>query len=390
MVLDSVGIGEAPDASDFGDCGANTLAHVAEAVGGLHLPVLHGMGLGNIPSVIPGGLPIPGMPPVSKPICDYGALMPRSKGKDTMTGHWELTGIKLEHAFRVFPPDHPSFPMKLISEFEKRTGRRVLGNKAASGTAIIEELGAEQMASGSWIVYTSADSVFQIAAHEEIIPPEELYRACEIARELCNEHGIGRVIARPYIGAPGSFRRTKNRRDYSHPLPQPTILDRLHEAGIDVYAVGKIDDIFNKSGIKKSFHTSNNAESQAAVIKLLKRNVTGLIFANLIDFDMLFGHRRDAIGYAKALEQTDCFLASILPMLGSNDILMITADHGNDPTFKGTDHTREYVPLLLYRLPLSGRNLGVRRGFFDVSQSLASFFGIPAMPLGVSFIVRKQ
>ena len=397
IILDSVGIGAAPacpsrlgsarDAADFGDIGANTLVHTAEAVGGLHLSCLQKMGLGNIPALITPGLSIPGVPPAERPLAFYGAMREVSRGKDTTTGHWEMAGLELAEGFRVFPKEAPSFPAELISAFEAETGRKVIGNKAASGTVIIEELGPQQMETGDWIVYTSADSVFQIAAHEKIIPLKELYRGCETARRLCNQYRIGRVIARPYTGHPGSFQRTGNRRDYSFPMPELTVFDRLTAAGVKVTAVGKIEDIFSGRGISQSFHTANNAESQAVLISLIRQNIPGLIFANLIDFDMLYGHRRDPGGYARALEQTDAFLEAMLGNLRGNDLLIITADHGNDPTFRGTDHTREYVPLLVYRPEEQGKSLGIRNGFYDIAQSLADYFGIPPLDRGKSFLL---
>ncbi|MFC1461791.1 phosphopentomutase [Verrucomicrobiota bacterium] len=389
IILDSVGIGEAPDAGDFGDIGANTLTHSAAAVGGLSVPTLQRMGLGNIPPLLPSGLSICGVQEVSSPIADFGAMRQVSLGKDTITGHWEIAGLELKNGFHCFPPGPPSFPPELVQAFEAQTGRKLIGNKAASGTAIIDELGPRQIEEGSWIVYTSADSVFQIAAHEEVVPLRELYQACEMARELCNAYHVGRVIARPYAGSPGSFRRTENRRDYSYPLPESTILDRLTDAGIPVYAVGKIEDIFNHRGITRSFHEGNTLDCQAKVADLIREDISGLIFANFIDFDMLYGHRRDPVGYAKAIEQTDAFLETTLSCICTDDTLILTADHGNDPTFKGTDHTREYVPLLVYRPRATGTSLGIRHGFFDLAQSLASMFGISPMPRGVSFIAGR-
>jgi len=386
IVFDSVGIGAAPDAAEYGDAGANTLGHLAQAVGGLHLPTLESLGLGRIPVLLPSGLPLLGVSAVPRPLASFGAMQEQSRGKDTTTGHWEMAGLVMERGFHVFPPGPPSFPAGLIAEFERRTGRPAIGNKAASGTAIIEELGGLQRREGAWIVYTSADSVFQIAAHEEIIPLDELYRGCEIARQLCNPLVVGRVIARPYVGRPGAFRRTENRRDFSYPLPEPTVLDKLAAAGVGVITVGKLDDIFPGPGVTEKFHVENSAGAQAAVLDLAGRPGRFLCFANLIDFDMLYGHRRDAPGYAAALAGADRFLAELLPRLGPDDLMIVTADHGNDPTFPGTDHTREYVPLLVFRPGRPGRDLGIRQGFFDVAQSLASFFGLAPLQRGTGFL----
>ncbi len=389
IVLDSVGIGAAPDAAEYGDTGANTLAHLAETVGGIHLPTLQRLGLGNIPVMMPAGAPIRGVPAEEQPLASYGAMREVSKGKDTTTGHWEIAGLELSRGFHLFPKGPPSFPPELVAAFEAKTGRRLIGNQAASGIAIIQELGARQMREGVWIVYTSADSVFQIAAHEEKIPLNELYRACETARTLCDPYQVGRVIARPFVGQPGAFQRTENRRDYSYPLPEFTVLDRLKSAGVLVTGVGKIEDIFAHRGLTRSFHTNTKKASQEQVLKLARSQTEGLIFANLIDFDMLYGHRRDAKGYAAALEQTDLFFSDLLAVLRPTDWLIVTADHGNDPTFRGTDHTREYVPLLAYQPVRPGRSLGIRNGFYDIAQSLAMIFGLPPMPRGISFIERE-
>ncbi len=386
IVLDSVGIGEAPDAADYGDVGANTLAHAAEAAGGLDIPVLRKMGLGNIPDLLPGGKRIAGATPVETPGASFGAMRERSVGKDTTTGHWEMAGLHLRDGFHVFPPDYPSFPVALTDAFVRQTGRGILGNCSYSGTEIIARFGAEQMDNGKWIVYTSADSVMQIAAHEEVIPLTELYAACETARELCNPYTVGRVIARPYMGKPGAFTRTQNRRDYSMPLPEPSILDHLKSAGIPVRTIGKLDDIFPGDAISEVVHVENNPDAQEAILRVAAEPEARFVFANLIDFDMLYGHRRNAQGYAAAIERTDVFLAELLPRLVPDDVLMITADHGNDPTFRGTDHTREYVPLLAYRPGRPGECLGIRDGFYDVAQSLAAFFGIAPLPRGVSFL----
>lgn len=391
IVLDSVGIGYAPDAGAYDDMGANTLAHTAYAVGGLALPVMQAMGLGNIPDLLPNGLPIRGVPPVDHPTAAFGAMQERSVGKDTTTGHWEMAGLHLNKGFHVFPETPPSFPDDLIRAIETGTGRKVIGNKVASGTKIIAELGEQQMREGSWIAYTSADSVFQIAAHEKVIPLEELYRGCKLVRELCNPLFVGRVIARPYVGTPGHFTRTENRRDFSYPLPEPTILDRLSGTGTPVTTIGKLDDIFAGNGIDESFHVENNPAAQAAVLDVARRAETRrFAFANFIDFDMLYGHRRDPAGYAHALEHTDRFLAELLPLLKQTDVLMITADHGNDPIYKGTDHTREHVPLLVYRPEKPGRSLGIRQGFFDIAQSLAAWFGIEPLPRGETFLGRSN
>ncbi len=388
IVLDSVGIGEAPDAADYGDVGSNTLAHTAAAVGGLSLPTLQSFGLGNIPTLT-GGKAILGVPQTDTPLAGFGAMQEMSVGKDTTTGHWEIAGLHLSKGLHIFPPTPPSFPDELINALEAHTGRKVIGNKAASGIAIIDELGEIQMKTGAWIAYTSADSVLQIAAHEEIIPLEELYEACRFMREQCNALAVGRVIARPYIGSPGTFSRTQSRRDFSYPLPEPSILSILSESGCEVISVGKLDDIFPDSGITESHHVENNPDAEAAILSISERPSPkrgALIFANLIDFDMMFGHRRDPKGYAGALESTDHFLAELKMRLLDDDLLIITADHGNDPTFKGTDHTREYVPLLAYCPTYSGGSLGIRMGFYDIAQSLAIGFGIKNMPRGNSFL----
>jgi phosphopentomutase len=386
LVLDSVGIGAAPDAADYGDVGAATLPHCAAAVGGLRLPTFQRLGLGNIPALLPGGEPIAGVPPCARPLGGYGAMQEVSDGKDTITGHWELAGLLIHPAFHVFPPGYPSFPASLVAEFTRRTGRALLGNKAASGMAILDELGPEQLRTGAWIAYTSADSVFQLAAHTGVIPLPELYRACELARELCNPLQVGRVIARPFTGAPGAFVRTEERRDYAFQPAEPTILERLQESGVPVYAVGKIEDIFAHRGITESVHTGHTSASQEQVVRFFREKRAGLICANFIDFDMLYGHRRDARGFAAALEQTDGFLGEFLPLLTAQDLLLITADHGNDPTFRGTDHTREFVPLLAYQPGRPGASLGIRQGFFDCAQTLAAFFGLPPWPRGKDFL----
>jgi phosphopentomutase len=385
IILDSVGIGEAPDAALYGDTGASTLAHAAAAVGSLQLPTLTSLGLGNIPAIA-GSAPIAGVNSVARPLASYGAMREVSEGKDTITGHWELAGLEMNPGFSVFPSEPPSFPEPLIEPFVRRTGRRVIGNKACSGTVILDELGPEHMQSGDWIVYTSADSVFQLAAHLDQVPLDELYAACAIARELCDPYRIGRVIARPFTGAPGTFVRTEERKDFCYQPPEPTILERLTDHGVPVYAVGKIDDIYAHRGIMESRHTGNNPDSQAATAAFYESARDGLVIANFVDFDMLYGHRRDPKGYAGALEQTDGFLSEFVPAIASGDLLIITADHGNDPTFHGTDHTRELVPLLVYEPGAPGRNLGLRTGFDSVAQSLAAYFSLPSLTRGVSFL----
>lgn len=336
LLLDGVGAGALPDAADFGDAGANTLGHVAETVGGLNLPNLGALGLGNI-------LPLRGMRPVPRPQALYGRLAERSRGKDTTVGHWEIMGVVTEKPFPVFPD---GFPDEVISAFKRVTGRGVLGNKAASGTRIIEELGARHMQSGDLIVYTSADSVFQIAAHEDVVPVEELYRICGDAREiLTGEYEVVRVIARPFVGEPGSFKRTPRRRDFSLKPPR-TYLDILNELGVPVHGVGKISQIYAGSGISYEHKTGGNSEGLAQVAKLMEELDEGLVFANLVDFDMLWGHRNDAHGFAAGLAEVDAALPGIIAACGPDDMLIVTADHGCDPVYTGTDHTREYIPLL--------------------------------------------
>ena len=386
IVLDSVGIGEAPDAAEYGDAGSATLQHIAETVGGLDLPAFQKLGLGNIPAIQPSILPIRGCEAVDSPLASYGAMREVSEGKDTITGHWEICGLEINPAFHDFPKSFPSFPEELINTFEKKTGRPVIGNRAASGTAIIEELGAEQMRTGAWIAYTSADSVMQIAAHTEVIPLDELYRGCGIARRLCDPLKVGRVIARPFRGAPGAFERTEDRRDYAYRPDEPLVTERLHDAGVPVYAAGKIEDIVAHRGITESIHSGGTKETQQAVEYFMQKAGDGFIFANFIDFDMLYGHRRDPEGYAEALRQTDRWLASFLPKLGSGDVLILTADHGNDPTFRGTDHTREYVPLLICRPNQLEKCLGIRNGFYDIAQTLASLFKLERLPRGESLL----
>lgn len=383
IVLDSVGIGELPDADQFGDKGAHTLGHIADRVAGFALPHMQQLGLGNIAS-------IPGISPVEQPQAYYGKMAEVSVGKDTMTGHWELMGLEVDIPFQTFPN---GFPEELIREFERKTGRKVIGNKPASGTEIIQELGEEQLRSGAWIVYTSADSVFQIAAHEEIIPLSELYEACEIARKLTLEapNAVGRVIARPYVGKPGAFERTPNRHDYALKPPAPTAMDHLKEAGLDCIAVGKINDIFSGEGVTASYPTKSNADGMARTAALLKTDFRGLLFTNLVDFDSLYGHRRDPEGYARALQEFDRFVPELIGAIEERDLLVITADHGNDPTHSGTDHTREYVPLLVYNPTFQGDGgLGVRETFADLAATLLDNFNLAGLKLGKSFLQQLK
>ena len=375
IVLDSVGIGALPDAYKYGDERSNTLANVAKAVGGLNLPNFKKMGLGNIENIL-------GVEPVDKPTALYGKMNERSAGKETTTGHWEITGIILDNPFPVFPN---GFPKDFIKEFQKCIGREVLGNKAASGTKIIEELGEEHIKTKKPIVYTSADSVFQIAAHEEVIPLDELYEICKIARKmLTGELAVGRVIARPFIGKPGNFKRTPNRHDYSLRPPKKTVLDLVVEQSYEVAAVGKVIDIFAGRGITDYKRTKSNMDGVDKTIYHLKKSFRGIIFTNLIDFDQLYGHRNDVYGYKKALEEFDARVPEILSALKESDLLIFTADHGCDPTHPGTDHTREHVPLLVYGNIKSGISLGVRDTFADVAATIANVFGI-SFEVGKSF-----
>jgi phosphopentomutase len=368
VVLDSVGAGWQPDAGKFGDEGANTLAHVAEHMGGLDLPHMQQLGLGNI-------LPIQGVPPASSPQAAYGSMTERSGSKDTMAGHWELMGLAVEKPFPTFPK---GFPKEMLEKFYKATGvKKVLGNKPASGTAIIAELGEEHLLTGFPILYTSADSVFQVAAHEEVVPLAELYDICEKARRICDEYQVGRVIARPFLGEEGNFTRTANRKDFPMLPPGKTALDLLKKNNFPVTAIGKIEDIFAGQGITRALHTKSNDQGMETLLEELSVTQRGLIFINLVDFDMLYGHRNNAEGYAWALEDFDRDLGKLLPLLREDDLLIITADHGCDPTFPGTDHTREQVPLLAYSPHLQPYNLGTRQTFADLGVTLLDLFGIP-------------
>lgn len=377
LVLDSCGCGGAVDAGDYGDEGSNTLGHTAEAVGGLELPNLQRLGLGNLTSVR-------GVPAAKAPQAAYGRLAELSQGKDTTTGHWELCGLVTTEPFGTYPD---GFPASLIEAFERETGRCIMGNKSASGTEIIEELGERQMNTGRWIVYTSVDSVFQVAAHEQTIPLDELYAACRAARALCDPLRIGRVIARPFVGQPGSFERTYNRHDYSMPPSGQTLLDRVKASGRNVVGVGKISDIFSGVGLTDSVRTAGNADGMRKSVEALQKLDQGLLFINLIDFDSKYGHRRDPAGFAGALREFDAMLTDLLAEIGEQDLLLITADHGNDPTHRGTDHTREHVPLLVYGpKQAAGQDLGLRHSFADLGASVAEFFALEAPDNGSSFL----
>ncbi|MDI2588436.1 phosphopentomutase [Psychrobacillus sp. NEAU-3TGS] len=379
IVMDSVGIGEAPDAAAFGDVGSHTLGHIAEKMNGLHMPEMQKLGLGNIDT-------IQGIERVEHPTAYFGKMQEASVGKDTMTGHWEIMGLNIDKPFKVYPN---GFPQELISALEEKIGRKVIGNKPASGTAILDELGEEHMKTGAIIVYTSADPVLQIAAHEEIVPLEELYHICEVARELTlsEEFLVGRVIARPFIGQPGNFARTSNRHDYALKPFGRTAMNELQDAGLDVLAIGKIYDIFNAEGITATERTTDNMDGMDKFIATLDKDFTGISFLNLVDFDASFGHRRDPIGYGKALEEFDARLKEVLPKLTEEDLLIITADHGNDPTMPGTDHTREFVPLTVYSPALKEmKELPIRMTFADIGATIAENFGVAKTAFGESFL----
>ncbi|GAB2322403.1 phosphopentomutase [Alkalibacterium sp. m-11] len=377
MVLDSVGIGEAPDAKKFNDEGAHTLGHIAEEAG-LHLPHMQAMGLGNI-------APLKGIDPVDDTSAYYTKLEEVSVGKDTMTGHWEIMGLHIDKPFRVFPD---GFPAELIDQIEKHTGRKIVGNKPASGTDILDEYGKHQMETGDLIVYTSADPVLQIAAHEEVIPLEELYDICEYVRELTKDepYMIGRIIARPYVGEPGDFTRTSNRHDYALDPFGETVLDKLKAAVKDVVAVGKINDIFNGQGITDSVRTSSNMDGVDKLLDVMKKDFTGLSFTNLVDFDALYGHRRNVTGYKEALEAFDARVPELIKALDEEDLLVITADHGNDPTHHGTDHTREYVPLLAFSSKFKNPEALPQGHFADIGATVAENFGVEGTGFGESFL----
>ncbi len=380
IVLDSVGIGEMPDAAEYGDTGSDTLGNIARKRP-LKIPNLAKLGLGNIKALA-------GIEPALTPGAAFGRCALASPGKDSTTGHWEMAGIHLEKPFPLYPR---GFPVEIMNEFESRIGRRSLGNKAASGTEIIKELGAEHMRTGSPIVYTSADSVFQIAAHEEVIPLWEQYKICETARQILRgKHEVGRVIARPFTGSPGSFTRTVNRKDYAVPPPKGMLLDRLEERNIEIYSVGKIFDVFLGRGIRDHVKSKNNADGMAQTLEAVSSLNGGLIFTNLVDFDQQYGHRNDVEGYARALEEFDAWLPVFLDQLKDSDLAIITADHGCDPTTPSTDHSREYVPLLVCGPKLrSGIDLGLRPTLSDIGQAVAENFGT-RIEHGTSFLSAIQ
>lgn len=383
IVLDSLGVGEMPDSKAYGDEGSNTLGHIAKLTKNFALPNLKKLGIVKIDSV--SKFLCPTCPDSMIPLGAYGKMAEKSPGKDTTTGHWEMAGIVLEKPFPVYPE---GFPNSLIKEFEKRINRKTLGNVAASGTVIIQELGDEHVKTGYPIVYTSADSVFQIAASEDIITIEEQYEICRIARQLLQgEHRVGRVIARPFTGESGNYTRTERRKDFALDPPNKTILNYLEDSGFEVWAVGKIEDIFNGCGITKSVHTHGNMKGIEQTIKWMKDDFEGLLFTNLVDFDMLYGHRNDIEGYAKALMDFDVRLPEILAQLKSEDILIITADHGCDPSTPSTDHSREYVPLLITGEKIKkGINLHTRDSFSDVAKTIAEYYGIENDLCGKSFL----
>ncbi|WJN44132.1 phosphopentomutase [Priestia aryabhattai] len=379
VVMDSVGIGESPDAEKYNDKGADTFGHIAEHCNGLHMPNMAKLGLSNIRE-------IKGIDKAEKPLAYYTKMQEASAGKDTMTGHWEIMGLNIDTPFNVFPD---GFPEELISQLEEKTGRKIIGNKPASGTEILDELGKQHMETGDLIVYTSADSVLQIAAHEEIVPIDELYKICEIARELTldDPYMIGRVIARPFLGEPGNFTRTSNRHDYALKPFGRTVMNELKDNDIDVIAIGKISDIYDGEGVTKSLRTKSNMDGMDKLVDTLNMDFTGLSFLNLVDFDALYGHRRDPQGYGQALEEYDARLEEVFDLLKEDDLLIITADHGNDPVHHGTDHTREYVPLLVYNKGMKeGKELSIRQTFADIGATVAENFGVAMPKHGKSFL----
>jgi phosphopentomutase len=376
VVADGVGCGGARDAAAYGDTGADTLGNLSRAVGGLRLPNLASLGLGRLTAIA-------GVAPVSAPRGAWGAMAEASVGKDTITGHWEMAGLITTRAMATYPH---GFPPEITEPLRAAAGRGLLGNRPASGTVIIDELGPQHLATGDLILYTSADSVLQIAAHEAVVPLAELYRICEAARVIADRAQIGRVIARPFVGAPGAFRRTYNRRDYALVPPAPTLLDRLRGADVPVIGLGKISDIFAGRGLSRSIHSEGNEDGMRLALEALVELPRGLLFVNLVDFDMLYGHRNDAPGFAHALSAFDDWLPALEGALGPGDVVFITADHGNDPTTPGTDHTRERVPLLALGPGVRPAPLETRTSFCDLGQTIAEAFGIPPLDHGDSFL----
>ena len=381
IVADSLGCGTAPRSAEFGDEGANTIAHIASHEGGINLPVMESWGYGNITDIL-------GVKKVNNQKGYFGKMDEASNGKDTMTGHWEMMGILTENPFKTFTDN--GFPKELIDELEAKTGHKVIGNCAASGTEILKELGEEHIKTGAMIVYTSADSVLQIAAHEEHFGLDELYRCCEIAREICMKPDwmVGRIIARPFLGETAdTFKRTTNRHDYALSPTYRTTLDELKDAGYSVVSIGKIKDIFNGCGITEGYKNLSNHNGMEHAFEVAKKDFTGLVFSNLVDFDALYGHRRDPKGYHDAIEEFDNDLKTLVDLLNDDDLLIVTADHGNDPTWTGTDHTREYVPLLCFSKSLKGGNLGTRKSFADIGATIAENFNVKAPKvIGESFL----
>ncbi|WP_010286178.1 phosphopentomutase [Kurthia massiliensis] len=386
IVMDSVGIGEAPDAANFNDVGADTLGHIAQEMKGLNMPNMERLGYTNIRGLL-NLEDLQGMTSVEKPEAYFGYMQEASVGKDTMTGHWEIMGLNIDKPFKVYPE---GFPKALLDELEARTGRKVLCNLPYSGTEVIEDYGKEHMETGAIIVYTSADPVLQIAAHEDIVPLDELYKICEIAREITQkpEFLVGRVIARPFVGEPGNFTRTSNRHDYALKPFGRTVMNELKDANLDVIALGKISDIYNGEGVTEAIRTKDNTDGMDKLVEVVKRDFHGLSFLNLVDFDASYGHRRDPLGYGEALEEFDRRLPEVLNDMQEDDLLLITADHGNDPTFPGTDHTREFVPLIAYskRFTNGGKALPKMNTFASLGATVADNFGVTLPQFGESFL----
>lgn len=379
VVMDSVGIGEAPDAAQFDDVGADTLGHIAERMDGLNMPTMGQLGLSNIRE-------IKGIKKADQPLAHYTKMQEASNGKDTMTGHWEIMGLYIDQPFQTFPD---GFPDDLLDELKEKTGRGIIGNKPASGTEILVELGEEHMKTGDLIVYTSADSVLQIAAHEDVVPIEELYEICETARKMTmnDKYMVGRIIARPFVGEPGAFERTSNRHDYALKPFGRTVMNALEDGGLDVVALGKISDIYDGEGVTKAIRTKDNDDGMEKFIQSIDDDFHGLNFLNLVDFDAKYGHRRDPEGYGKALETFDERLPEVLEKLKEDDLLIITADHGNDPIHHGTDHTREYVPLIVHHKGIkAGKALPIRETFADIGATVAENFGVDMPKYGKSFL----